>query len=287
MTGLDGHMEGLITAAANRSLLHDRLRPRGETPEERKKNFCDDLSRGLASGVCLSGDNLRLYRAALTRRNIMLKSLGAAYTAVTEWNFVTGTGIDSPLEVGMQWHPVYGVPYWPGASIKGMMRAYALTLEVDATADDISALFGEGDVPIAELLAWTEGGAEGREPGKVDDRQGRAGSLIVFDALPEPHVSIAEDVMTPHYGVWYESSSLADAVGANEAPGDWLNPVPVSFIVVPPGTIFHFGLALRHEDDRLLALAHNWLEQSLQWIGGGAKTAAGYGRFSQLNPCSR
>lgn len=38
--------------------------------------------------------------------------------------FITGMGLSHPVENGFLWHHTLGVPYLPGSSIKGMIRAW-------------------------------------------------------------------------------------------------------------------------------------------------------------------
>lgn len=297
MSGIYASEAKSRSAFANKSLLHDRVLPdwkaNGQTPpqasggqSDMKSDFLDLFIKGTAAAAISSRDR-DLYAAALARRNSMITAIGGmALTARTEWNFVTGTGLENPSEVGLQWHPIHGVPYWPGSSVKGMMRAYALTMAQDATPVMIAELFGEGDVEIREIYQWPEDGAEGKEPKKSKEHDGHGGQLIVFDALPEKDVKVIQDVMTPHFSDWYKTDPAAKSIKETEAPGDWLNPVPLPFLVVPPDTTFHFGLALRDGDPTLLDTAQRWLQEALTWIGGGAKTAAGYGRFHDLRAVS-
>ena len=49
----------------------------------------------------------------------------------TRGRFVTGLGRDNPVENGFAWHYNLGVPYLPGSSVKGLVKAWA-----DALADD-------------------------------------------------------------------------------------------------------------------------------------------------------
>ena len=42
----------------------------------------------------------------------------------TTSRFVTGLGRRHPVENGFAWHSTLGVPYLPGSSVKGMVRAW-------------------------------------------------------------------------------------------------------------------------------------------------------------------
>lgn len=167
----------------------------------------------------------------------------------TEWRFVTGLGRNHPVENGFAWHATLGVPFLPGSSVKGMVRAWAQKW-LDISDRDLVRIFGEG---------------------------GLVGSVIFFDALPINQVQLASDVMTPHYAEYYQGSS------GQEPPADWYSPTPIPFLAVAAGQLFIFAVATRHpheEGSRKDAeQVINWLEDALTWIGAGAKTAAGYGRF--------
>ncbi|MBC7324033.1 MAG: type III-B CRISPR module RAMP protein Cmr6, partial [Moorella sp. (in: Bacteria)] len=107
----------------------------------------------------------------------------------------------------------------------------------------------------------------------------KVGSVLFFDALPAGPIKVQADVMTPHYAPYYQPQ------GAPQPPGDWFDPVPIPFLTVAPGQPFFFALAPRRpgcqEDGRDCALVLQWLEEALAGIGAGAKTAAGYGRFTR------
>jgi len=94
-------------------------------------------------------------------------------------------------------------------------------------------------------------------------------------------VQLMPDVMTPHYGPYYQG---------NEPPADWHNPVPVPFLVVDSKQDFLFGILPRRpletQDKEDCLKAAGWLIRALKYVGGGAKTAAGYGRFELIVPRS-
>jgi len=169
----------------------------------------------------------------------------------TQWRFVTGLGREHPAENGFAWHHTLGTPYLPGSSIKGMMRAWAKQwANVGDTVTD--RIFGP-------------------------DRAGCVGSVIFYDALPIGPVQLEVDVMTPHYAPWY---------GNGETPGDWYDPIPIPFLVVAPEQTFQFIVAPRKSDENQanddVSTVRDWLKEALEWIGAGAKTAVGYGRFGEV-----
>ncbi len=179
--------------------------------------------------------------------------------------FVTGMGLDHFIKNGFAWHQTLGTPYVPGSGIKGMVRAWAL--ETGQDPDLCRTMFGEATSVAPH----------------------RAGRIAFLDALPLKPVELAADVMTPHYGPYYQG---------NEPPGDWHNPVPICFLTVAPGCEMQFAVTPRprppaddegwpslteHSVQDLAAKAAEWLALALQVLGAGAKTATGYGRFTAMS----
>lgn len=170
----------------------------------------------------------------------------------TEARFVTGLGRAHPVENGFAWHHTLGTPYLPGSSLKGLMRAWAQ--EQGEQEPDINRIFG----PRGQ-----------REPA--------CGSVVFFDALPTQPVRLEAEVMTPHYGPYYQDEA------AKTPPADWHDPVPIPFLAVAAAQPFIFAFAprRRHEaqDSADCAAVAGWLKEALAWLGAGAKTSVGYGRF--------
>ncbi len=153
--------------------------------------------------------------------------------------FVTGLGRSHPVENGFAWHPTLGVPYLPGSSIKGIVRAWAESF----AQDKVDALFGT--------------------PGKV-------GCVVALDAIPIKPVQLVPDVMTPHYHGWSEN----DPPGDWRSPV----PVPF-LVVEKDSLFLFALMPRRLADAALVGEAWNFLCQALLDLGAGAKTAVGYGRF--------
>lgn len=194
-------------------------------------------------------DALETASARLQRMVRALSGICEDYTTTAP--FVTGTGLEHPVENGFAWHHTLGVPYLPASMVKGLVRAWAEHW-LKREAAEISRIFGS-----------------------AADAEG-VGSIIVFDALPTARVTLMSEVLTPHDGGWRQ--------GKAPAPSDWHSPVPIPFLVVKPGAQFRFAVAPRpgaragHEDATLFM---GWLKEALDWIGAGAKTAVGFGRFLQ------
>lgn len=216
-----------------------------------KKNWIEAMTRGYI------GDS-RLINEIMDRRlNLINQSSGSALYLKTEGPFVTGLGRNHPVENGFAWHQTLGTPYLPGSSVKGIVRSWAKTWK-EEKEEAINRIFGPRNSDASKV-----------------------GSVIFLDAIPAGQVKLKADVMTPHYGPYYQR---------NEPPADWHNPVPVPFLVVDSGQDFLFGLLPRRrteETDKAdCKAAVEWLKEALSYIGGGAKTAAGYGRFEEFKPRS-
>ncbi len=166
--------------------------------------------------------------------------------------FVTGLGLASPLENGFLWHHCLGVPYLPASAIKGMMRAWVQEWSEDEAA--LTRLFGA--------------------PNAI-------GALILFDALPCRPVQLVGEIMTPH-GKWRLTGPGDNPETVDQkAPSDWQTPVPVPFLAVEQNQGFQFALApTRMCQAGDLETGFAFLCEALDWIGIGAKSAIGMGRFA-------
>lgn len=203
-----------------------------------------------------------LLSAYHNRLDLLLSKInGQSHSFTTQWRFVTGLGMGHVLETGFVWHRILGVPYLPGTSIKGLIRAWA-----DPRFDKDNAPRGWGDQDKWEEVK--------RLFGDSDDLG--AGSLIVFDALPVAKPEMEVDIMNPHYAPYYENKK------GEKPPADYYSPKPIFFLTVKKGMQFKFSLALRPGADQKsndVARGFELLQCALENIGAGAKTAVGYGYF--------
>ncbi len=238
----------------NRGLWYDKfcstwlqLPPGGE-----KSALDKDKWIGEVAGVCGNGGELRQYGE---RQKRMIGSLHGRWLDLrTSSPFVSGLGRAHPVENGFAWHYTLGVPYLPGSSVKGMVRAWVTQWK---EVEEAARLHILGSPPPI--------------PGVVPNP--RVGAVVFLDALPAGPVELGADVMTPHYGAYYQSG---------EVPGDWMSPTPIPFLVVKEGVTFRFAVAPRQPGEKShenCTTACAWLKEALEWIGAGAKTAVGYGRM--------
>lgn len=225
-------------------------KPSKDGDDEVKRNWILSVSGDV-------GDAKALDNAAGRLVDLIAARHGAFRCLHTDWHFVTGLGLPHPIENGFAWHPTLAVPYLGGAAVKGLLRAYLEAWEDPVDLEKLKRWFGTPD---------------------------GAGDLVFFDALPIKPTRLGCDVMTPHMGKWYELGGDTP-LDPQVTPGDWHSPVPVPFLVVEDATLL-FGIAPRRYADAEqnqtssdVVEAMDSLVQALDWLGAGAKTAAGYGHM--------
>ena len=112
-----------------------------------------------------------------------------------------------------------------------------------------------------------------------NQKKQKEGDVIFFDAFPCKEITIARDVMTPHYAQYYTGNGCA--------PTDTENPVPIFFYVVKDTNFaFHYAVCKdlivkkkKVQASKLKGFIHDTLEAALCEFGIGAKTSVGYGHF--------
>jgi CRISPR-associated protein Cmr6 len=193
------------------------------------------------------------YHAFYQRWQATLASYGAqTKEAEVRGRLAIGLGDESVIETAVTLHRTYGVPYIPGSALKGLTASFARRyLNNPAWQPDKEAykiLFGSTQ---------------------------EAGFITFFDALYVPGSghqghTLASDVITVHHSAYYQDGA--------EAPADWDNPNPVSFL----SAIGRYLIALSGPSLWVNATFHI-LELALTEIGVGAKTSSGYGRLYFVN----
>ena len=211
------------------------------------------INKAVTNQPC--GNREELKRQWIRRWEMVAKLGGHNLCLKTDSVFVTGLGRKHPVENGFLWHHTLGVPYLPGSSVKGMVRAWIEQWADEKDKEEINRIFG---------------------PRQLTE-QPQVGEVVFLDAIPLSSVPLKAEVMTPHYGNYYQEG---------ETPGDWISPVPIPFLAVKEAT-FHFAIVPRQqipEADKESKKVCRWLKDALEWIGAGAKTAVGYGRMSVDDP---
>jgi CRISPR-associated protein Cmr6 len=160
-----------------------------------------------------------------------------------------------PLEIAISWDPVLNLPYIPSSSLKGAVRAW---LEVN----NVRRING---VDIDDIF------------GRAGEKEAHISLAIFTDAYPVSCVNklVESDVISPHYK------------GEDIAEVD-VNPVPLVFPIIAPGTTMRFLLALRYrlegrqllDSQKAVSIAQH-VVKALEG-GVGAKTSIGYGRVKPV-----
>ncbi len=216
-----------------------------------------------------AGERTQVEAAAKRLRGLCLALDGQCFACAAPWHFATGLGNPHPVENGSLWHPTLGTPFIPGPAVKGIVRTW-----VEVWMD-----FAIEDERAATLHRWF--GSENKNPKVPHTHEPEAGCFIFFDALPLTPVTMKADVMTPHMGKWYAEGGGITSIASQPdlVPADWHDPVPVPFLVADKPS-FQFCIAPRRGSaiGELGGVAAA-LKRALEWLGAGAKTAVGYGRF--------
>ncbi len=149
----------------------------------------------------------------------------------TSSRLICGLGSSSVLETSITLHHIWGVPYIPGSSFKGVCREVvfwklAETKNINSE-EDLNKLqkkfYGELAIDDNEMLKYQ----------LLFGAQDFKGLLLFLDAYPENTNNIFEpDIMNPHYSGYYNDKE------GKIAPGDWENPVPIFFLSVKKGVPF-------------------------------------------------
>jgi len=280
----DQHLERLVEkceSKAHPGLLFDRY-PKGWGKTWHEK-LADDPKRDpklTLLKLAKDYDRERLrngLEAALMRQKALWALLvGEELEATTQWRFVSGLGNGHPYGTGFLWHRTLGVPYIPGSSVKGMVRAWAEQWCDDETIsqETVNALFGP--------------------PANQTEHEANAGSLIFFDALPTEPPALDVDILNPHYKPYYDDKS------GEVPPADYYNPVPVQFLTLAPGQTLRFFLAAKPGAYPRLAAEQRGLQMksdvtqglklladALEYLGAGGKTAVGYGQMQETDQSQR
>lgn len=170
-------------------------------------------------------------------------------TAMTlENRLLIGLTGNAALETGCSLSRNYGMPYIPGSSVKGVVRAWA-NQHLAGHSDELEQLFGTAD----------------------SEQPYRVSGLVTFhDAwwIPDPvkkeHKPFVLDVVTTHHQAYYN--------GNQAEPSDKDSPIPNHLLAVQGSFLF-----VLEGEPAAIELCQTIVEKALADNGIGAKTAAGYG----------
>ena len=240
--------------------------------------------------ICrLSSSDQDLLRNLNSRQNALAGISGESalcLSARATAPFTTGLGNEHPLENGFAFLWPYGLPYLPGSGVKGVVRRAACELAKGEwgdtcgwSSDERHSVKSGKTVSDLDLLFGLESGDGEKEHFR--------GVLTFWDVIPEIRGDLAVDVMTPHQKHYYQEG---------QPPHDSGQPIPVFFLTVPAGSMFHFHVTC--DLHRMRRIAHVLLDQeegvprwqalladafelAFDWLGFGAKTAVGHGAMAR------
>jgi len=198
------------------------------------------------------------------------------FKAALKSPLITGIGQPHPNEVGMVFDHTIGIPYIPASSVKGIVR-FAHILELIESENLQQFLNKEKDaiiesIPETKIPTIFGGDADEEKEGKKKTKKLK-GKVIFLDAYPTKVPDLHVDIMNPHYGQYYSDDEN------KIPPADYLDPTPIKFLTVKPGTVFTFKALISKDSDFLLQPVKTAFQIALEEEGVGAKTSVGYGRF--------
>ncbi|ASC69774.1 hypothetical protein XM38_007030 [Halomicronema hongdechloris C2206] len=144
-------------------------------------------------------------------------------------------------------HPIYGIPYIPASSIKGILRSWAR--DANKSSDEINHLLGFLQGEKASMAA-----------------------VEILDAFPTAP-SLSVDVATPQW-IWQ-----GDQVKYGPSPHQILSLQNLNFNI----GLTHTSRG-KAEDVQVVM---DWLEQAMLTSGLGSRVSAGYGQAHQVNDLTR
>ncbi len=185
---------------------------------------------------------------------------------------VLGLGSESPLETGLTLHRIYGTPYLPGTSLKGLAAHYCDEVW-GPLAPGFSSTRGTKDGSPGLYFTTLCGTTEGSGHLIFHDAWVTPDSLLPDQAKGRPTGALALDTITVHHRVYYGGKG-------DEAPTDADAPVPVPFLSVQG----RFLLAVEcdvegPEGEAWAKLGLRLVLEALERWGIGGKTSSGYGRI--------
>ncbi|WP_165820763.1 type III-B CRISPR module RAMP protein Cmr6 [Pueribacillus theae] len=184
---------------------------------------------------------------------------------------VHGLGTSHVTNTAMTIHHVYGIPYLPASSVKGIVRHWFLQTFLKGNEKLVEEKIerSENEEKLYKVYEDVFGSQENR--GKVN----------FFDVYI-PSGTLIPDVMTVHFGNYYSSKGKSPASDDNR-----LKPIP--FYVLKSDAPIEFAFSIQKlrktnscfSFEELAEIVSDWLKNALSEMGIGSKTASGYGRFSK------
>lgn len=260
-------------------------------------------------------NNLSAAKAFFANDDYVVRNL------VTNWRMVMGLGGGSVYETSITLHHIYGIPYIPASSIKGVVRSYIIneyfgnpeiglvpSCEIDfplvnveyrayqneafcylfGCPADVEKVIFENNKPKTKIVKSKEVFCTEKKKTKLAE---------IFEAQEKKfsgHIGIitffdAFPTTNPVVEPDIMNPHYGDYYGDSDnkkgiAPTDTQNPVPIIFLTVK-NTSFQFIIGSKKAELNKYTLDNKtisqWLTEALTNHGIGAKTAVGYGYMTQ------
>ncbi len=162
-------------------------------------------------------------------------------------------------------HHIYGIPYIPASSLKGLLRHY---FEMEVLKSRENKMHKNTFLDLFGADENEDGGA-------------RQGKLFFLDAFPTETPKLTFDVLTPHNSDYFGKKGDRNPLGGetvdNDPPTDYSNPVPTFFPAIMPVNFAIYIGAFSDIDEDTMNAVGTVLKEALENYGIGAKTSVGYG----------
>jgi CRISPR type III-B/RAMP module RAMP protein Cmr6 len=206
-------------------------------------------------------------RIILDTNSDILEKFKESYDGVddfrTEGRLAIGLGNTSVFETSITLHHIYGFPYIPASSIKGILRSWIIQEYFSKNDNDKNSLINaESNALNNKVFCLLFGCQKDKKTVVIENRQPQfkntnndskksyqtiseptklakdhIGNIVFFDAYPIKSPQIEVDIMNPHYSEYYKD-------GSSTPPADWQNPIPIFFLTVKK-TPFQFLFGYR------------------------------------------
>lgn len=216
----------------------------------------------VASNACV-GDGATLYRTAFSRWKRWVEGQASTRTVQVAGRLHLALGSPTVHETQVLLHPVHGMPYLPGSTLKGALRALLERRLADVQPGDAAQAKRLRTLvdPLLGTIRDTWGG------------QGGAAGLLDAWWVPDNQGPLVREVETPHHSRYHS--------GRSEVASAFDNPVPVAQLALRGS----FLLAIPYA-----GLGQAWADLVLGWLVdalsdplngglGGKAFAAGYGQL--------
>lgn len=230
----------------------------GGNEKEHRKRCADWIGALISLAEKTKSPAFVAYQIAYTRWKTFVIGRAATRSLKLVDRMQIGLGAVSALETNVTLHPLHGMPYIPGSSVKGALRAWLYQRVKVMPADGKKR---EWQILFTELFGDIKG----------DDVT--AGALLIHDAWWVPEVvPLVREIETPHHADYY--------TGNAPAPTDFDDPNPITQMAVQGS--FLFAIDHANVGKEWAGLCMGELTNALAENGIGGRTfAAGYGRFSK------